>query len=107
MNGKERKPKKCSIPEEEIQKLGKMFSDRYYTNSEITNYFNNTYHKKWNLELIICVLESRGFLFSQETKRTNYGIKTYYRIMTKDVYEKIAEEHRENAKRRLLAAVSY
>ena len=65
MNGKERKPKKCSIPEEEIQKLGKMFSDRYYTNSEITNYFNNTYHKKWNLELIICVLD---FYFHRKLK---------------------------------------
>ena len=107
MNEKERKPRKCSIPEEEIKKLGKKFSDRYYSNTEITKYFNNTYHKSWSLELIICVLETRGFIFSQEDRKTRYGTKAYYRVMTKDVYEKIEEEHRANVTRRLLAAVSY
>jgi hypothetical protein len=71
---------------------------------EITSFINLRIKGTYSLEGILCILSSRNYLVIEEKIQ---GKKTYYRIVTKEYYKKIEEEHRENAKRRLLAAVSY
>ena len=110
MNGKlskKHKPRRCSIPEEYIVGLAEELTKGFLDYRELLNYIKERTHKRYELDNILGVLEARGFLITEEKRRTSYGFKTYYTIMTKDKYDKIEEEHRENAKRRLLAAVSY
>ena len=110
MNGERRrknKPRACSIPEEVIIELAKTLMQRALSWKEVTDFINTRCHKNWNLENILCVLDTRGYKVAEGYKTVSYGKKTYYRIYTNAEYERIAEEHQENAKRRLLAAVSY
>lgn len=110
MNGnlRKRKPKaKCAIPDEVIAALGKELAERYMNYTEVLTYVKNGCNRRLEIEQILCIMEARGYLIAEEKRRTKYGNKTFYRVMTKEYYEKIAEEKRENAKRRLLAAVSY
>ena len=110
MNGERRKkyrPRQCQIPEEYLKELGEELTKRYMAYGEIIAYIKQRCHKRYDLENIIGVMESRGYLIAEERQPVKYGFKIFFTVMTKEKYEKIEEEHRENAKRRLLAAISY
>lgn len=110
MNGERRKkykPRQCVIPEECINGLAAELSTKYMSYGEIVDYVKIHCNKRLEIDNILSLLETRDFLVTQERRRMSYGYKNFYTIMTKERYEKIEEEHRENAKRRLLAAVSY
>ena len=110
MNGERRKPYKvraCTLKEEELAQLAEEMKKRYFCSKEIEDYVYANFHWKTNLERILDLLDIRGYLVGEEERKMAYGYKGLYKIFTKEEYEKIAEEHRENAKRRLLAAVSY
>lgn len=107
LNRKKNKPRQCSIPEEYIKELADELTHRFMTYGEIIDFMQQRCHKRYEVEGILCILEARMFLVTQEIQKTPYGKKTCYCIMTKEKYQRIEEEHRENAKRRLLAAVSY
>ena len=110
MNGERRKkykPRKSPISEEDIKELAGLLTSKYMGYGEIIDFVKGRIHKRYEIDSILGCLETRGFLVTQERRRMPYGYKTFYTIMTKEKYEKIEEEHRENAKRRLLAAVSY
>ena len=105
---RKRKPKeKCCIPDPVIASLGKELADRFMSYNEVMTFVKNGSNKRVEIELILCIMEARGYLITEEKRRSKCGYKTFYRVMTKEYYEKIAEEHRQNATRRLLAAVSY
>lgn len=104
---KKRKPRECSIPDNYITELADELEKKYMVFSEVINFVAARTHKNYTIESILCILEARGYLVTQERQKVPHGYKTFYGIMTKEKYEKIAEEHRENAKRRLLAAISY
>jgi len=105
---RKRKPKvTCSIPNAVIAALGEELKKKFMSYNEVMTFVKNGSNKRIEIELIMCIMESRGYLIAEEKRRTRYGYKTFYRVMTKEYYDQIAEEHRENAKRRLLAAVSY
>ena len=109
MNGKRRKkytPRQCALSEEAINKIAVILTTRYFTLAEIRK-IAEPYGYKGDPYNLLLYMEARDHLLSQEEKKTKYGMKYFYRIMTKEIYEKIEEEHRENAKRRLLAAISY
>ena len=101
-----RKPKKCCISESEIAMLARMMEKRYYSAKELEELVFNSFGKKAGSLMILTWMDSRSYCITQETRSTGHGSKTFYKIITKDEYEKIAEEKRKNAKRRLLAAVS-
>lgn len=103
---KHRKPKKCCISESDIAMLARMMEKRYYSAKELEELVFNSFEKKAGSLTILTWLDSRCYSVTQETRLTEHGHRTFYKIMTKEEYEKIAEERRENAKRRLLAAVS-
>lgn len=110
MNGnlrKKYKPRQCSIPNECIAALAEELTKKYMGFSEVINFVAERTHKNYSVEAILCILEARGYLVTQERQKVPHGYKTFYGIMTKEKYQRIEEEHRENAKRRLLAAVSY
>ena len=100
------KPRQCSIPDKYITELAAELEKKYMSFSEVVNFMAERIHKNYSIESILCILEARGYLVTQEKQKVTNGYKTFYGIMTKEKYERIAEEHRENAKRRLLAAVS-
>ncbi len=104
---KKHKPRPCTIPEECLAELAEELKKKYMSHGEIIEFIGKTCNKRHDLEPILGIMEARGFLIAQEKRKVTHGYKFYYTIMTKEKYEKIEEEHRENAKRRLLAAVSY
>ena len=101
------KPRRCKIPEEYLTGLAGELTGRYMSYGEVIDYIQSRVNKRYEIDSILTILENRGFLVTQEKRRVAHGYKTFYSIMTKEKYEKLEEEHRENAKRRLLAAVSY
>lgn len=104
---KERKPRECSIPDEVIKELGERLKHEYLSWNDITSFIHNKCNKNWGIELILCILDTRGYKVAEGYREVSRGKKTFYKVFTKEDYEKIAEEQRENAKRRLLAAISY
>ena len=102
-----RKPKVCALKDDQIAELGEILKHKFMTCGEIISYVEEHFNYKTNLTLILSNLAARGFNCAEEERRTAHGKKRYYRIFTKEDYEKIEEEHRENATRRILAAVSY
>ena len=110
MNGKLRKkykPRQCSIPDEYIAALAEELTKKFMSFGEVIGFMKNCTGKQYSIDALLALLEARGYLVTQERRRVTNGYKSFYGVMTKEKYEKIEEEHRENAKRRLLAAVSY
>ena len=107
MNGKTNKPRQRDIPEIYLHELAAEMTKRTMGYSEVIDFIKNRCNKRYEITSLLSALEARGYLVMQERRRVANGIKSFYTIMTKEKYEKIEEEHRENAKRRLLAAVSY
>lgn len=109
MNGNTNKkqPRKCALSEEEIKELAEMMKERFFSYGELRTILIEKYDYKREVFNLLSYLEARGYLIAQETRKSKYGGRNQrYRVMTKEIYEKIAEERRENAKRRLLEAVS-
>lgn len=100
------KHRQCSIPEEVIAELGEELKKRYLSYAEVTGFIFSRCNKNWGIEQIMSVLEARGYLCTEERRPVTKGKKTFYKIMTKEDYDKIEKERSENVKRRLLAAVS-
>ena len=110
MNGKrpkKYKPRQCSIPDEYIAALAEELTIKFMSFGEVIGFMKNCTGKEYSIDALLALLEARGYLVTEDRKRSTYGFRSYYGIMTKEKYQKIEEEHRENAKRRLLAAVSY
>ena len=108
MNGKLRKkykPRTCSIPDEYITALAVELTKKFMSYGEVVSFIKKRTGKVHSVESLLCILEARGFLVTEDRSSTAYGYKSLYGIMTKEKYQKMEEEHRENAKKRLLAAV--
>ena len=109
MNGKKYKrykPRECYFSDEVLAEIAEKLSQRFYEHGEIQKMVK-AYGFTGDAMSVINYLEARNYLVATERKQSKHGFKTNYRVMTKEVYEKIEEEYREDAKRRLLAAVSY
>ena len=109
MNGEKRKkykPRPCALSDEALAEIAKLLSDRFYTHYEIQRIVTEKYGYKGHALAVLNYLESRNYLIATE-EIPGCNQKVLYRVMTKETYQKIEEEHSENAKRRLLAAISY
>lgn len=100
------KARKCSIPDDVIRDLGEMLKTKFCSYTEVTGFINSRCKKNWSIELILHILEARGYLCTEEKRHGVKGDKTYYRVITKEFYEKLEEEHRRNVRKRLLETVS-
>ena len=112
MKLEQNKVRECKLSEECIKEMAEMLIERYCTFSEIQRIANaNGLHG--GIESILSLFNVRGYLITEITvKRFDSQNKTYvkrtlYKIMTDEDYEKWDEEAHKDAKRRLLAAVSY
>ena len=108
MNGEKRKkykPRPCALSDEALAEIAKFLSKRFYRYQEIQKHVSKEYGFNVDALSVLSYLETRGYLIATEEVP---GCKTMvlYRVMTKEVYEKIAEEHRENAYRRCLEKTS-
>lgn len=101
----ERKPRKCAMSEDVIAELAETLTKRFFDYTEVEKLIKST-KCKVSVTSLLNYLEARGYLVASEKKKTYWGTRTAYRVMTKEIYIKIEEEHRENARKRLLAAVS-
>lgn len=109
MNGERRKkykPRQCPISDKDLEKIAKDMSYKDCTLAEVRRIVNK-YGYNCEPLTVLNYLESHDYLLSQDEKKTPHGSKFFYRVMTAEIYRKIEEEHSENAKRRLLAAISY
>ena len=111
-----RKAKASKTPEETILMLAEKLKERYYSGSEMMRLakaagFNGT------TKTLLSLFQSRGYMVTEEVISPKKYIinsrfykpsdKTVYKIMTDEDYKKWDEEVHADAKRRLLAAVSY
>lgn len=101
----ERKPRKCAMSEDVIAELAETLTKRFFDYTEVEKLIKST-KCKVSVTSLLNYLEARGYLVASEKKKTYWGTRTAYRVMTKEIYIKIEEEHRENVRKRLLAAVS-
>lgn len=105
-SGKERKPRKCSIPDDVLNELGERLKREYMTWSQITGFIKDKCHKNWGIEQIFCVLDQRGYKIAEGYLGVAYGKQLFYKVFSAEDYEKIEEEHRRNVRKRLLETVS-
>ncbi len=101
----ERKPRKCEMPEDVIAELAETLTKRFFDYTEVEKLIKST-NCKVSVTSLLNYFESRGYLVASEKRKTYWGTRTAYRVMTKEIYIKIEEEHRENARKRLLETVS-
>ena len=110
MNGKIRKnrnPRKCALSENELTEFAELMKQRFYSHKELADILKDRYGYNSGVSNVMDYLDIRGWMVAQEERPSKTGFKNYYKVVTVQDYEKIAEEHRENATRRLLAAVPY
>lgn len=108
MNGKRRKqykPRPTCLSDEALKEIANYLSKRFYRYGEIQQYAAQ-YGFRGETLTLLNNLESHGYLIASEEVPGRMCL-VLYRVMTPKVYEEIEKEHQENAKRRLLAAVSY
>lgn len=101
----ERKPRKCALKEEVIAELAGIMTQRFFYYGEIEKLIKS-YNYKCSVNSLLNYLEARGFLVASERKKSSLGYKIAYRVMTREIYIKIEEEHRRNVRKRLLETVS-
>ena len=111
-----KKAKTCKYSEEAIQELAAKMSERYYTYSEMLH-IAEPLGITGTPEMLLSILSSHGFMVSEDIRspaglqtkyyRTTPKDKTVYKVVTEEDYKKYDEEAHENAKRRLLATISY
>lgn len=91
-------------PEETIKAIADCLTQRFYTGGELLE-LCKSYGMHCSTHGILSLLEVRGYLCIETDKRP--GIRTRYKIVTADDYEKYEKEKTEDAKKRLLATISY
>ena len=103
MKCEQHKTRKSSLPDEAIAEMAEQLSGRFFTFKEFTT-LTEAYGYKGSLEVILSLFNVRGYMITEEMSKKH---KTIYKIVNKEDYEKYDEEAHKDAKRRLLAAVSY
>lgn len=101
----ERKPRKCALSEDVLAEIANILTVRFYEYAEVERLIRS-YKCKCSVDSLLFYLEARNYLVASEKRKTYWGTRTAYRVMTKEIYIKIEEEHRKNAARRLLETVS-
>ena len=114
MRREQQKFRKSKLSEEAIKQMAEQLKQRYFSLAEIEK-MTQAYGYKGSKEIILSLFAVRGYMIAEETIKVNqykkakgtYGNKVVYKIVSKEDYEKYDKEAHEDAKRRLLAAVSY
>lgn len=104
-SGNDRKPRKCKMPEDVLIELAGTLQERFFDYTEVERLIKATGFK-CTVTSLLNFLDARGYLVASEKRKTDYGSRTAYRVMTKEIYIKIEEEYRENARKRILETVS-
>lgn len=112
MRCEQHKVRKSKLPEEAIKKMADQLKERYFTINELMS-MAQAYGYKGSKEVVLNLFSVRGYLIAEETvrckkvRRKDYFAKAIYKIVTEEDYKKYDEEVHKDAKRRLLATVSY
>ena len=95
------------LTESQLAEFAELMKQRFFSHKELADILKDRYGYNSEVSYVMDHLDIRGWMVAQEERPSKCGYKNYYKIMTAEDYEKIAEEQRENATRRLLAAVPY
>ena len=108
MNGnlRKRKPRKCLLSESQLAEFAELMKKRFYSHKELADILKDLYAYNSEISYVLDHLDSRGWMVAQEERPSKTGFKNYYKVVTVQDYEKIAEEHRKNAYRRCLEKTS-
>lgn len=114
MKGEQHKVRKSKLSEDDIIKMADLLKQRYFSFGEISK-MTRAYGYRGSKEIIFSLFQVRGYMIAEKTvkvlqykkKKGTYCNRVVYKIMTEEDYEKYDEEAHKDAKRRLLAAVSY
>lgn len=106
MNDKVKKPRKCLLSESQLAEFAELMKKRFYSHKELADILKDRYGYNSEVSYVMDHLDIRGWMVAQEERPSKCGYKNYFKVVTAQDYEKIAEEQRKNATRRLLAAVS-
>ena len=96
------KVRKSKVSEEAIKEMADVLKERYLTWKEI-DFMAKRAGCNSGIESVLSLFEVRGYKVAEFTN----GARTLYKIVTKQDYEKYETEATKDAKRRLLAAISY
>lgn len=109
MNGstlKKKKPRKCMLTESQLAEFAELMKQRFFSHKELVDMLKERYAYNSEISYVLNHLDMRGWMVAQEERPSKTGFKNYYKVVTVQDYEKIAEEHRENAYRRCLEKTS-
>lgn len=102
MKTEQHKVRKSKLSEEAIVEIAEALKKNYMGYSEIYA-IARKYGQKSGLESLLSLFQVRGYQLAEQMD----GRRTLYKIVTKEDYEKYEMEATKNAKRRLLATISY
>ena len=94
------------LTESQLAEFAELMKQRFFSHKELADMLKERYAYNSEISYVLHHLDSRGWMVAQEERPSKTGFKNYYKVVTVQDYEKIEEEQRENATRRLLAAVS-
>lgn len=103
---KKHKPRTCLLSESEIAEFAEIMKQRFYSHKELADILKDRYGYNSGVSYVMDYLDIRGFMVAQEERYGKTGYKNYFKVVTAQDYEKIAEEHRKNAYRRCLEKTS-
>ena len=106
MNDKVKKPRKCLLTESQLAEFAELMKKRFFSHKELADMLKERYAYNSEISYVLDHLDSRGWMVAQEERPSKTGFKNYYKVVTVQDYEKIAEEQRKNAYRRCLEKTS-
>ena len=106
MKVEQRKVRKSKLSEEAIKEMAELLLKHEVSFSEIDNIAKRAGCAS-GIESVLSLLQVRGYQVAEHSIYKGSVKRTYYKIVTKEDYEKYEREAHEDAKRRLLATISY
>lgn len=105
-NTRKRKPRKCVLSESQLAEFAELMKKRFYSHKELADILKDRYGYNSGVSNVMDYLDIRGWMVAQEERPSKCGYKNYFKVVTAQDYEKIAEEQRKNAYRRCLEKTS-
>lgn len=94
------------LSESQLAEFAELMKKRFYSHKELADILKDRYGYNSEVSYVMDYLDIRGWMVAQEERPSKCGYKNYFKVVTAQDYEKIAEEQRKNAYRRCLEKTS-
>lgn len=112
MKCEQHKVRKSKLSEEAIEEIAEALKQNYLDWSQLYS-MARKYGQRSGIESLLSLFQVRGYQIAEKTdvyfspRYKKRVTRTLYKIVTKEDYEKYEAEATKDAKRRLLATISY